>query len=602
MDTDHGNLNSSGLDIVYYGVYVPQEDSNWFESKDQLYVYTVKTDALNIIKKYKKGRFKSFKTYNEAKNFAEHGNEQFFTLTTESQSISNKRTGQVEEKSGNFKAPKQQETVQFRKFIENGDLARVKQIVWENPRYLISSGDTPAILKEGSRYNALHIAVRVACRADMCELILNTVGNPDFIKLLDGEDDYSNYLNRAQILVDLYLNTPDKGLNETPLHFAVKFGLKEVVQVLVSYPQCLKTPRNKYKQIPADIICSRKCQEDEVLKREILSLLDELYYVPVIRSEDNTTQPLIGELFSPTSPLKLNTDPISPRVEVSAFAGPMSKNQAVEFRRKWKTPPRIRNTPTKKLNLSFDDSYSQNSPASNTIYRLQDTEKGLERVGRDLAKEYRVAWKEYWPFLNTFADLTSKEGLAKLEEFFQQKFNNPSKQSIEKMDIEACPINGNDQGSDYEMNALCTQLSFSTLNMLDNQGSSKFDSLQSQLLCDLSGSDEEFEFFTPPSSPRSISSDSDDDMYAAEQGDMTFIHGKNFFRNTASKLDYAVYHAISDMDINPNLYPNIYRWRHQLQLIMENEPSRSRLNTPFALTRKLPWSLSQNCVKTLEYN
>ncbi|XP_046747799.1 ankyrin repeat and LEM domain-containing protein 2 homolog isoform X2 [Diprion similis] len=570
MDTDHVNLNPSGLDTVYYGVYVPQEDSNWFESKDQLYVYTDKNEALNVIKKYKKGRFKSFKTYDEAKNFAEHGNEQLFSLTTGNQSISNKRTGQGEEKSSNFKAPKHQENVQFRKFIENGDLARVKQIVWENPRYLISSGDTPAILREGPRYNALHVAVRVGCRADMCELILNTVGNPDFIKLLDGEDDYSNYLNRAQILVDLYLNTPTKGLNETPLHFAVKFGLKEVVQILVSYPQCLKTTRNKYEQIPADIICSRKCQEDEILKREILSLLDELYYVPVIRSEDNTTQPLIGELFSPTSPLKLNTDPISPRVEVSAFAGPMSKNKAVEFRRKWKTPPRIRNTPTKRLNLSFDDSYTQNSPASNTIYRLQDTEKGLERVGRDLAKEYHVAWKEYWPFLNGFADLTSKEGLAKLEEFFQQKFNNPSEQSTEKMDNEAYPINGNDQEKDYEMNVLCTQLSFSTLNILDHQGSNKLDSIQNRLSCDLTGSDEEYEFFTPPSSPRSVSSDSDDDMYTAEQGDMIFIQG-----NTASKLDYAVYHAISDMDLSPHLYPNIYRWRHQLRLITENESSRS---------------------------
>lgn len=108
-------------------------------------------------------------------------------------------------------------------------------------------------VQEGSRYNALHVAVTVACRADMCELILNTVGNPEFVRLLDGEDDYSNYLNRAQILVDLYLNTPDKGLNETPLHFAVKFGLKEVAQVLVSYPQCLKTVRNKYNQIPADV-------------------------------------------------------------------------------------------------------------------------------------------------------------------------------------------------------------------------------------------------------------------------------------------------------------------------------------------------------------
>lgn len=86
----------------------------------------------------------------------------------------------------------------------------------------------------------------------MCELILNTVGNTDFIKLLYG-DECKSYVDRAQIMLDLYLNTPDKGLNETPLHFAVKFGLKNVVRVLVSYPCCIKTLPNKYKQLPIDV-------------------------------------------------------------------------------------------------------------------------------------------------------------------------------------------------------------------------------------------------------------------------------------------------------------------------------------------------------------
>lgn len=97
----------------------------------------------------------------------------------------------------------------------------------------------------------MHIAVR-ADRPDMCELILNTVGNAEFIKLLYG-DECKSYVDRAQIMLDLYLNTPDKGLNETPLHFAVKFGLKDVVRVLVSYPCCIKTLPNKYKQLPIDV-------------------------------------------------------------------------------------------------------------------------------------------------------------------------------------------------------------------------------------------------------------------------------------------------------------------------------------------------------------
>lgn len=37
--------------------------------------------------------------------------------------------------------------MRFRKLIEAGDLDAAKSTIWENPRYLVSSGDTPAILQ-----------------------------------------------------------------------------------------------------------------------------------------------------------------------------------------------------------------------------------------------------------------------------------------------------------------------------------------------------------------------------------------------------------------------------------------------------------------------
>ena len=46
-----------------------------------------------------------------------------------------------------YRGPKPQELVRLRKAIESGDKATVMGLVWANPRYLISSGDTPTILQ-----------------------------------------------------------------------------------------------------------------------------------------------------------------------------------------------------------------------------------------------------------------------------------------------------------------------------------------------------------------------------------------------------------------------------------------------------------------------
>lgn len=112
--------------------------------------------------------------------------------------------------------------------------------------------------QEGSRYNALHVAAK-SKNAAMVDLILQTVGDPAFSKLLYGSEEtlFSSKMGssteRSTILVDLYLNTPDKGMHETPLHFAAKFGAIQVVATLVSYPQCDWEPKNKFGQKPIDV-------------------------------------------------------------------------------------------------------------------------------------------------------------------------------------------------------------------------------------------------------------------------------------------------------------------------------------------------------------
>ena len=95
----------------------------------------------------------------------------------------------------------------------------------------------------------------LAKNAEISDLVLRTVSDVTFLQLLYGEDDMSSCQDRVDILVDLYLNTPSKGTNETPLHFAVKFGAISVAEILLSHPQCDKYVRNKQGETPKDVSC-----------------------------------------------------------------------------------------------------------------------------------------------------------------------------------------------------------------------------------------------------------------------------------------------------------------------------------------------------------
>ncbi|XP_060806251.1 ankyrin repeat and LEM domain-containing protein 2 homolog [Amyelois transitella] len=384
---------------TYYGVYIPCEIKKG-PDEEALHVYKNKSEALELVRRYKLARFKAFQNRQDAVSFALRGAEPVDTVDGNDNSL-------VGEKPYPFKAPSPQDMVALRKAIEGGNIAKVRERVWENPRFLVSSGNTPSIMHEGTRYNAMHVAAK-SCNAEMCNMILTTVGDPAFVQTLYGADaDPDSCKEFAAILLDRYLNTPDKSMNETPLHFAAKFGAVEVVDVLTSFPQCNRAAVNKYGEQAKDIICKRTSNASPETSDRIRSMLQQRYYVPVLHSEDGSEVPTIGRPFTPADPPDINRDPLTARYEIRAFAGPMEADDAESFRRRWKTPPR-------------------GAPRLGRLrppaFRLGEMTKGLEAVGRDLAEEMKVGWKEYWPFLDTFTDLRTLEGLALLENYLRNKY------------------------------------------------------------------------------------------------------------------------------------------------------------------------------------
>lgn len=146
--------SNSKLPTIYFGVYIPSEQtdgtSNVFEDKES---------ALKLAKKHKKSRFKSFQFYHEAVDFSINGYEGPTSNSLADKCDPEKKdvASPVGEKSSPFRTPRPQELTDFRANIEMGHAYTVRTIIDYNPRYLVSSGDTPSILQ----VNALTIALNV---------------------------------------------------------------------------------------------------------------------------------------------------------------------------------------------------------------------------------------------------------------------------------------------------------------------------------------------------------------------------------------------------------------------------------------------------------
>ena len=179
-------------------------------------VFTDKSEALHCVKQNDGARFRAFSTRNEAEAFAS-GKLPSWQPSQEQPPIPAEPVSQ-------YRGPKRGEITNIRKLIEKGEVDSVAKLIYSNPRYLISSGDTPVIIQEGCHYNGMHVAAK-AGHKDVCKLIVETLSNDDFWKLIypmkeKSVDNYSLNNGRKLFLLDLYLNTPDKGVSDVKLFFS----------------------------------------------------------------------------------------------------------------------------------------------------------------------------------------------------------------------------------------------------------------------------------------------------------------------------------------------------------------------------------------------
>ncbi|XP_067862241.1 ankyrin repeat and LEM domain-containing protein 2 [Heptranchias perlo] len=433
--TEQTSGGSTASASLYYGVCPVWDDI--LTKNDKVHLYLDKKEALQAVKMMKGSRFKAFTNREDAEKFARGICDYYPSPSKSSACISPLKAGlmcnrdgtnslEVEstnrERANSYKSPRSQDlTSKLRKAVEKGDKMAFIDLVWSNPRYLIGSGDNPTVLQEGCRYNAMHVAAKEN-QPQICQLLLDTLENPQFMLLMYPDDDEVMLQKRIKYIVDLYLNTPDKVGFDTPLHFACKFGHAEVVNTLCSHPDISKVSKNKYDHTPMEVICERSKIKSEELKEKIREYLQDRYYVPLLRDTDNSSPPVIGSPWSPdqsdnlhcTSLPRHTGSPKDPVMAVRAFAGPMTSSKADEFRKVWKTPSRERASQFKKA----------------------DAERGYERVGRDLAHEMGHPWAEYWEFLGCFIDLAAPEGIRKIEEYLNKK--KLSKKTEQEGDIYIC--------------------------------------------------------------------------------------------------------------------------------------------------------------------
>lgn len=93
--------------------------------------------------------------------------------------------------------------------------------------------------QEGCRYNVMHVAAKEN-QAKIAQLLLDTLENPDFMRLMYPDDQEDMLQKRIHYIVDLYLNTPDKAVSLLSIaKTKMKLYFQILLRCLLIYFLCL---------------------------------------------------------------------------------------------------------------------------------------------------------------------------------------------------------------------------------------------------------------------------------------------------------------------------------------------------------------------------
>lgn len=298
---------------MFYAVFIPPTcelpDGEERPNIEELVFDDIKK-ANVALKRYKGSRMKTFNTREKAIDFLnDPGNdESFIDPDTSCQDIVNSLEKLSLQNQSSPLKPQQQpqpEPVadepaypsakpallnQLRRKIEAGDYEGVDEIIWSNPRCLVTVCDSAVYLMAGPKYNACHIAAK-ANKPDIMALLLDTITNFGFLRKLYPKESDENIQDRVNHLLDSYLNTPDPKLGNTPLHFACKYGHYRVVRVLLTFEGCDLSLRDSNGKTAEESICAQNGNSssdgggDSADKQKIKNLFKHQLHLPLFRDQ-----------------------------------------------------------------------------------------------------------------------------------------------------------------------------------------------------------------------------------------------------------------------------------------------------------------------------